>query len=150
MTDIDLDAIEAATAKATPGPWPEDIESIGTPGDVPSDRSYYCCGPYHPRGPASEINAKADAAYLALLDPTTVQELVRRARRLEELEKVLRETHESYCRPKCLFCIDASGNAAPPGNPAWKCPECDGTGRSTAWTARGLHAPECLLYEVDP
>lgn len=89
-----LEALRKLAEAATPGPWVEDIESIGQ--DCNHGQSYYCCGPYHQRGPEAEARSRSDAAYIAAANPTAILALLAELSALRAEVEALRADFETY------------------------------------------------------
>lgn len=82
MTHDDLDRLEAAAKKATPGPWVSRKYGIHA---IKSDTDW----PVVVRDPDDEIPRWEDKEYIANCDPDTILELVAGYRKGLEAEKVV-------------------------------------------------------------
>jgi len=84
MTDtpLDLDALQAAAEAATPGPWWDRSDEYGQ--SAPHYGEYGWSVPGCPAGETEDSpQGRADAAYIAAADPTTILALIRRVRDAE-------------------------------------------------------------------
>lgn len=80
---IDLDALDALAANATPGQWASDVEFAGCSSRLVFPEESWDDEDGLIGDGIGVIDKPADAAFIAACDPTTIRQLVARIRELE-------------------------------------------------------------------